>query len=114
MDSVTISLPDLGEWGPYGYLVVYIVVTGIVSGYFIRHIRLSGITEGHVQESHHFRSLASAIVGVLFLVSTLCVSTRLFSRSIESADRNVEIREKIRSDSMESRNLVCPTCSLKH
>ncbi len=86
MDPVTINLSGLnelaGQYGPYGYLIAYVLITAFLGINVRRHIRLSGVTQGDIQVAHVARAIVAGIIGAIMFFVTLDSGNDMFNRSI--------------------------------
>lgn len=119
MDPVTIDLPDVGTWGPYGWLTAYVLATGFLCLFSCRHILLSGKTTGDAQVSYIASGILSGVLGLIVFIATLCSANKMFNRSIELANSQVETRvlgEKYQADPLAcsaANGCSCGLCSTK-
>lgn len=95
MEPITLNLPDLGQWAPYGWLAAYMLAVAFFGGISYRHIRLAGVSTGEVQNAHMATFIVSGILGLALFIAALCSANELFDRSIRLADKNLEVHERI-------------------
>lgn len=94
MEPVTINLEGLTEFGPYGYLLAYVLVTAAVGAFARRHIRLAGETTGDAQSSHIATGVVTTVLGLILFLVTLSGADDMFDSSIATAQRNLEAQER--------------------
>ena len=91
MEPITLNLPDLGQWAPYGWLAAYMLAVAFLGGLSYRHIRLAGVTKGEVQNAHSVTFVVSGLLAVVVFMVTLGSANELFNRSIRLADQSLEV-----------------------
>lgn len=95
MEPVTINLEGLAEFGPYGYLLVYVLVTAALGAFARRHARLAGETTGDAQSSHIATGIVTTVLGLLLFIVTLSGADAMFDSSIATAQRNLKAQEAV-------------------